>query len=108
MSTNNDGIAGTFGPNDDGYINQLVRLAAANLRKASDLWSEGHYAHSNARVMPQDHPLARALAALAEVDRDTASHANTVHDPALFIPHLPSEAAQHRWEFPPRPLCPPR
>jgi hypothetical protein len=92
------GCEGSYGANDDGYINAAVRRAAVILRGATDLWSEGHYAHSNARMMPAEHPLARALACLAETDKETARYANTTHDPALFAPHMPSEEAQHRWD----------
>jgi hypothetical protein len=92
------GIKGSCGPNDNGYINVNIRDAAKSLRGASELWSEGHYPHSNAKVMPDDHPIAKALAALAEVDKATAWFANTTHDPELFKPHVPSEQAQHRWD----------
>jgi hypothetical protein len=92
------GATGSYGPNDFGYINGIVRQAAALLVTATDIWCEGHYPHSNARVMPPEHPLAVALSELAKTDKETAEYANRPHEPALFKPHLPTAEAQRRWE----------
>lgn len=89
---------GTHGPNDNGYINRCARKAAETIRMATYLWCEGHYPHSNARIIPEDHPLVKALEALAQIDKDTARFANLEHDPSLFLPHRPTEEALIRWE----------
>ncbi len=93
------GATGSYGPNDNGYINGNVRRAADSIQNAIILWCEGHYPHSNARVIPDDHPLVLALHALAEVDQSTCEFANVPHDPALFTPYKPTEEAQHRWDW---------
>jgi len=87
-----------MGPNDYGYINQHVRKAAAEIKHAMEIWCEGHYAHSNAKSIPWDHPLVKALSALSDVDFDTAGYDNKEHDPSLFARHQPTEAAMHRWD----------
>lgn len=92
------GPPGTFGPNDSGYINELVRRAAELLKQATEVYCQGHYPHSNARDIPAGHGLVRALAALAVVDSDTACFANRTPEPALFEPCRPSEADKHRWD----------
>lgn len=94
------GIAGTHGPNDNGYLNLIIRRAAKELVSASSLWSEGHYPHSNARVMPENHHIALALKHLAEMDKETAEYANVKHAPKLFEPYVPSVANQTRWDRP--------
>ena len=93
-----DGPDGIYGPNDQGYIHQLVREAGRILGNATYLWSEGHYPHSNARVMPDDHPLAIALAQLSELDRTTARYNNMSPDPDFFKPYYPPLEHQTRWD----------
>lgn len=107
------GPIGSNGPNDYGYINIRVRQAADLLVRATKLYCEGHYPHSNARELPHKHPLAKALRALAKADKETAFYANTTHDPTLFAPYQPTEAAKHRWDVgpvgevgPTGPVCP--
>lgn len=90
-------VKGFYGPNDDGYIDNAIREAAKILVRASEIWSEGHYPHSNAKVMPETHSIAKALKELAECDKELAQYANKEHDPKLFEPHMPSEDAQNRW-----------
>ena len=92
------GPPGPFGPNDSGYINELVRRAAGLLTRATELYCQGHYPHSNARDIPAEHGLCRALAALADVDSNTACFANRTPEPALFEPCRPTEADKHRWD----------
>jgi hypothetical protein len=87
-----------YGPNDHGYMVAAVRQAAERLKWASELYCEGHYPHSNAKDMPDDHPIARALKALAEFDKETCHFHNVEHDPILFEPHKPTEEAKHRWD----------
>ncbi len=99
-----DGPVGSCGPNDFGYMVHHVRKAADELVRATDLYSEGHYPHSNARKVPEDHPLAVALRALAKFDLQYAWYANLEHEPALFKPHEPTEEAMHRWDGPQGPI----
>jgi hypothetical protein len=94
------GPVGKYGPNDYGYLNYQIREAADILVGASTLWSEGHYPHSNAKVMPDDHPIAVALRELAKVDEQTAIYANLEPDPNLFKPYVPSKENQTRWDRP--------
>jgi len=92
------GTFGSYGPNDRGYLCIGIRNAAQQLVMCSSLWSEGHYAHSNARVMPKDHPIAVALSELAKLDKEVAVYNNTTHDPKLFEPYVPSLKNQARWD----------
>jgi len=75
-----------------------IRNVAQSLVKLTVLWSEGHYPHSNAKVMPVDHPLARSLQALAQLDKDICVYANVAHSPELFAPYVPSIENQTRWD----------
>ncbi len=93
-----NGPIGSYGPNDLGYLNTAIRRAADILVQASELWSEGHYPHSNAKVMPEWHPIARALDELRKTDLETAQYANIKHDPKLFAPYVPSIKNQTRWD----------
>jgi hypothetical protein len=102
------GPKGSYGPNDYGYINSCVRKAAQDIAYAINLYCEGHYPHSNARDIPNDHPLCIALTALAEADKQTAEYANLEHDPKLFEIYKPSEQAKNRWnpDYPRKELLP--
>ena len=91
------GQGGSYGSNDMGYMVAAVRLAAEKLQRASWLYSEGHYPHSDARDMPEDHPIAIALRALAAFDKDHCHYYNKEHDPALFEPYKPPEENKHRF-----------
>lgn len=68
------------------HVNNLVRSAAQLLQRATYLFYEGHAACG---IAPE-HPLCRALAALEEVDRETARFANELPWPPLFAPFQPS------------------
>ena len=92
------GAPGMYGPNDLGYINLGLRLCAHQLVSLTRLYSEGHYAHSNAKLIPQDHPLVVALKALEQLDKETAPYANKPHEPTLFEPYKPSIENQTRWD----------
>ncbi len=74
------------------WMNGHIRLAALEIQQATYLYCES--LNSNARDLPADHPLARALAALAEADRETTSE----HEPHRFRPYKPTEEAKHRWD----------
>ena len=96
----NFGTMGFYGPNDDGYLCLEIREVAKKLQRCSELWSEGHYPHSNARVMPHNHPIRIALLELAKVDKEIAKYANLEHDINLFEPYEPSLENQTRWNEP--------
>ena len=90
---------GRFEPNDDGFINDQVRDAAGSIAKAIHVYCEGHYAHSNARDIPADHPLVEVMSLLQELDEDTAERANRAHEPKLFKIHTPTRKAKTRWNI---------
>lgn len=90
---------GRYEPNDEGFINDHVRDAAANISKAIHVYCEGHYAHSNAKDIPSDHPLVTIMDQLRELDKETAEHANRIHDPSLFKIHKPTKKAKTRWNI---------
>jgi hypothetical protein len=83
-------------PTDNSRINDEIRRAAAALRKATQIYCEGYYRRAEDREIPADHPLVRALAALAEADRQTCADAGIRHDPAAFSEHVPMAAARRR------------
>ena len=91
------GVTGSYGPNDNGYLCVGIRSAAKILKSCSELWSEGHYPHSNAKVMPENHPLAIALKELSKIDVEICEFANKTHDPELFKIYIPSLENQTRW-----------
>ncbi len=72
-------------PAKPGTINKLIREAAELLVSATAL----------APGLPTGHPLHRALAALAEVDQETARFANEIPWPPLFEPHRAVVADMH-------------
>jgi hypothetical protein len=74
--------AGGNGPNDNGHINHLTRLAAELLQRATYVRPEP----PDWRDIQIRTRLHCALAILAEVDKETAQFANKTHDPALFAP----------------------
>lgn len=90
---------GRYEPNDQGFINDHVRNAAASVSKAIHVYCEGHYAHSNAKDIPKDHPLVEILELLKGLDEDTAEHANRLHDAKLFKVHKPTRKAKTRWNI---------
>jgi hypothetical protein len=88
------------GPNDYGYIDQEIRNAARLLRCAAEIYSQGHYPHSNARVVSADHPLRICLQQLSILDQEMASYANCTHNPDLFKVYDPPLEDQFRWSRP--------
>ncbi|MCH6255533.1 hypothetical protein MLD52_03175 [Puniceicoccaceae bacterium K14] len=90
---------GRYKPNDDGFINDHVREAAKQVSKAIHVFCEGHYAHSNAKDIPDEHELVKVLNLLEILDQETAEHANRTHDPKLFKVHKPTKAAKTRWNI---------
>ena len=90
---------GRFEPNDDGFINDHVRDAAASISKAIHVYCEGHYAHSNAKDIPEEHHLVTIMNRLKELDEQTAEFGNRVHETSLFKIHQPSKKAKTRWNI---------
>lgn len=90
---------GRYEPNDQGYINDHVRDAAASISKAIHVYCEGHYAHSNAKDIPDGHPLVTIMNHLRELDEETAEYGNRLHDPSLFNIHKPTKKARTRWNI---------
>ncbi len=90
---------GRYEPNDDGFINDHAREAAKHIGKAIHVYCEGHYAHSNAKDIPDDHLLVSIMNQLKELDEATAEHANRDHDPKLFKIHKPTRKAKTRWNI---------
>ncbi len=90
---------GRYEPNDEGYINDHVRDAAKSVSKAIHVYCEGHYAHSNAKDIPADHPLVAIMNLLQELDEETAERANRTHNPKLFKVHKPTKKAKTRWNI---------
>ena len=91
------GVKGSYGPNDGGYINNAVREAAKQIKRAQELYSQGHYPHSNARLISKDHALSIALFALKVEDEQGCKMANREHDEELFSDYVPSKEDQTRW-----------
>ena len=90
---------GRYELNDEGFINDHVREAATSISKAIHVYCEGHYAHSNAKDIPNNHSLAKIMNLLKELDENTAEHANRVHAPKLFKTHKPTSKAKTRWNI---------
>lgn len=90
---------GRYEPNDEGFINDHVRDAAESISKAIHVYCEGHYAHSNAKDIPDNHPLVAIMNHLRELDKETAEHGNRIHEPTLFKIHKPTQKAKTRWNI---------
>ena len=90
-------VKGSYGHNDGGYILQRVVACAREIKQAQELYSQGHYAHSNARVIPQGHPLRLVMEQLMELDKQYAVYANTAPDEELFSTYEPPVADTMRW-----------
>ncbi|HAT60705.1 MAG TPA: hypothetical protein DCS60_08045 [Opitutae bacterium] len=80
---------GRFEPNDDGFINDHVHKAAVSISKVICVYFEGHYANSNAKAIPEEHPLVTIRNRLKEQNEQTAEFGNLVHEPSLFKIHQP-------------------
>lgn len=79
-----DGLTGTNGPNDGAYCNVCIRRAASEIRQAIGFMFVGYMPKEYARPVPENHPLVKALEALALADQETVHSANTTHAPELF------------------------
>lgn len=90
---------GRYQPNDEGFINDHAREATSHIKKAIHVFCEGHYAHSNAKDIPEDHELVQILKLLETLDRDTAEHANRTHVAKDYKVHKPTKAAKTRWNI---------
>ena len=94
-----NGVEGLYGPNDGGYIHTRLVAAAKELKDAQILYSQGHYAHSNAKIIPNDHPLRVAMEELAKLDKEYAQHANKEPNKELFSTYEPPHEDTIRWNY---------
>lgn len=92
------GVTGSFGPNDGGYIHDRIVNCASELRKAQELYSQGHYVHSNAKIIPEGHPLRIAMAQLSKLDEMYAMYANKKPNEAQFTTYEPPFEDTIRWD----------
>lgn len=95
-----NGVRGFCGPNDGGYIHDAITKAATHLKAAMELYSQGHYPHSNAKVIPQDHPFRDIMNRLAELDNEYARFANKEPNPEFFSVYEPPYEDTIRWDLP--------
>lgn len=91
------GVKGSFGANDFGYIHQRVVNCANELKKAQELYSQGHYPHSNAKIIPEAHPLRIAMEQLSKLDEMFAMYANKEPNEAQFTTYEPPIEDTIRW-----------
>ena len=91
-------MSSSFGPNDGGYIHRSIVNCAKELKKAQKLYSQGHYSHSNAKIIPQEHPFRIIMVQLAELDKQYAMYANTTPDEELFSTYEPPIEDTKRWD----------
>lgn len=98
MEKENSDFQGPFhGPNDYGFLHNQILKCSEYLKEAQILYSEGHYPHSNAKVIPQDHPLRIAMKELEKLDWMYARFANREPNPKFFSTYEPSLENQTRW-----------
>ncbi len=90
-------VSGSFGPNDGAYIHQRLVNSAKEIKKAQEIYSQGHYPHSNAKIIPQTHPLRIIMEQLAELDEQYAIFANTTPNEDLFSTYEPPIKDTIRW-----------
>ncbi len=83
------GPFGFYGPNDYGYIHKNIVRAAKEIKHSQMLYSQGHYSHSDARVIPQDHHLRIVMDQLAELDKMYCVWANVEPNQELFSTYEP-------------------
>lgn len=84
-----EGVTGWCGPNDGGYIHNCCVNAAKEIQNAQELFSQGHYPHSNAKIIPVDHPLRIIMEQLEILDEKYAFFANKKPDKTLFSTYTP-------------------
>ena len=96
-SQNGDGVVGSYGPNDGGYIHARLVAAAKELRLAQELYCQEHYPHGDARVITSGSPFRTAMDALSELDNIYARYANVKPNPELFSTHEPPYEDTVRW-----------
>jgi len=92
-----DGVSGSYGPNDFWYIHNKIVNCAKELKSAQELYSEGHYSHSNAKIISKKHPLRVAMTQLSKLDEMFAMWANTTPDKDLFSTYEPPLENTVRW-----------
>lgn len=89
---------GKLGPNDGGYIHNSVVAACKSIKAAQELYSQGHYPHSNARLISEKHPMRLIMDELAKLDIEYAFYANKKPDSELFKTYEPPIEDQRRWD----------
>ena len=92
-----DGTRGIFGPNDGGYIHNIIINSAKEIKKIQEIYSQGHYSHSNAKIIPQDHPLRIIMEQLSNLDKQYAMYANKKPNLDLFSTYEPTIEDTKRW-----------
>ncbi len=93
-----NGVTGKCGPNDGGYIHNCIEKCAIELKKAQELYSQGHYSHSNAKTVPVLHPLRVCMEQLALLDKEYAFFANKKPNKELFSTYKPPIEDLTRWD----------
>lgn len=95
-----NGPIGRYGPNDDGYLARGVLDTAKKIKTMQELWSQGHYAHSNARLLPVDHALVLIQTQLKEYFVSICAYGNTCLEEhrEIFEVYVPSQKDQTRWD----------
>ena len=90
-------LRGTYGPNDGGYIHEQLVKACIALKRAQELYSQGHYPHSDAKNIPENHALRAAMEQLTLLDQEYAEYANKQPDEHLFNTYEPPYEDTVRW-----------
>lgn len=99
-----EGLRGTPGPNDGGYIHQRLMDAAKEIKRAQELYSQGHYDHSDAKIIDKDDPLRLVMDNLAKLDAKYCYYNNLDPNPELFSTYEPPYEDTIRWsKWPPGP-----
>lgn len=91
------GPIGFYGPNDYGYVHNAILKAADALKGAQRLFSQGHYPHSDAKIIDDDDPLRLAMTELAKLDEKYCRYANREPDKDLFSTYEPPFEDTIRW-----------
>jgi hypothetical protein len=92
-----DGVSGSYGSNDGGYIHNKIVTCAIEIKSAQELYSQGHYAHSNAKIIPKDHTLRLVMGLLGLLDKEYSKYANKKPNKQLFSTYEPPIEDTIRW-----------
>ena len=100
MQTSSTGLTGpteSYSPNDGESMHNAIMKAAVALKGAPRLSAQGHYPHSDARIIADDDPLRLAMVELAKLDEQYAQYANRVPNKELFSTYEPPFEDTIRW-----------